>query len=42
MELLAVLWFFGIHNAVLQGPLGAISMTMVVGNSKNGYKKRRK
>lgn len=32
MELLAVLWFFGIHNAVLQGPLGAISMTMVVGN----------
>ena len=30
MELLAVLWFFGIHNAVLQGPLGAISMTMVV------------
>lgn len=31
-ELLAVLWFFGIHNAVLQGPLGAISMTMVVGN----------
>lgn len=32
MELLALLWFFGIHNAVLQGPLGAISMTMVVGN----------
>lgn len=32
MELLAVLWFFGIHNAVLQGPLGAISMTMVVSN----------
>lgn len=32
MELLAVLWFFGIHNAVLQGPLGAISMTMIVGN----------
>ncbi|MBM6614928.1 PTS sugar transporter subunit IIC [Desemzia sp. RIT804] len=32
MELLAVLWFFGIHNAVLQGPLGAISLTMVVGN----------
>ncbi|WP_163654863.1 PTS sugar transporter subunit IIC [Listeria sp. PSOL-1] len=32
VELLAVLWFFGIHNAVLQGPLGAISMTMVVTN----------
>ncbi len=32
MEVLAVLWFFGIHNAVLQGPLGAISMTMVVSN----------
>jgi PTS system cellobiose-specific IIC component len=32
MELLAILWFFGIHNAVLQGPLGAISMTMIVGN----------
>lgn len=32
MELLAVLWFFWIHNAVLQGPLGAISMTMVVSN----------
>lgn len=32
MELLAVLWFFGIHNAVLQGPLGAISMTMIVSN----------
>ncbi|KRL14486.1 PTS sugar transporter subunit IIC [Schleiferilactobacillus perolens] len=32
VELLALLWFFGIHNAVLQGPLGAISMAMVVGN----------
>ncbi|MGK0552050.1 PTS sugar transporter subunit IIC [Enterococcus faecalis] len=32
MELLAVLWFFGIHNAVLQGPLGVISLTMVTGN----------
>ncbi|MEE6681709.1 PTS transporter subunit EIIC [Pediococcus pentosaceus] len=32
MELLAVLWFFGIHNAVLQGPLGVITMTMIVGN----------
>ncbi|MGG5359158.1 MULTISPECIES: PTS sugar transporter subunit IIC [unclassified Enterococcus] len=32
VELLSVLWFFGIHNAVLQGPLGAISMTMIVGN----------
>lgn len=32
MELLAVLWFFGIHNAVLQGPLGVVSMTMLVGN----------
>ncbi|WP_291649455.1 PTS transporter subunit EIIC [Clostridium sp.] len=32
MELLALLWFFGIHNAVLQGPLGVISITMVVGN----------
>ena len=25
-------WFFGIHNAVLQGPLGVISLTMVMGN----------
>lgn len=32
MELLAVLWFFGIHNAVLQGPLGVVTMTMLVGN----------
>lgn len=32
MELLAVLWFFGIHNAVLQGPLSMIAMTMMVGN----------
>ena len=32
MEVLAILWFFGIHNAVLQGPLGAISMTMIVSN----------
>lgn len=32
VELLALLWFFGIHNAVLQGPLGVISMTMIVGN----------
>lgn len=32
MELLAIFWFFGIHNAVLQGPLGAVSMTMIVGN----------
>lgn len=32
MGLLAILWFFGIHNAVLQGPLGVISLTMVVGN----------
>ncbi len=32
MELIAVLWFFGIHNAVLQGPLGVISMTMIVSN----------
>jgi PTS system cellobiose-specific IIC component len=32
MELMAILWFFGIHNAVLQGPLGAVSMTMIVGN----------
>ena len=32
MGLLAILWFFGIHNAVLQGPLGVISLTMVTGN----------
>lgn len=32
VTLLSVLWFFGIHNAVLQGPLGVISLTMVVGN----------
>ncbi len=32
MALLAILWFFGIHNAVLQGPLGVISLTMVTGN----------
>ena len=32
MGLLAILWFFGIHNAVLQGPLGVISLTMVMGN----------
>lgn len=32
MGLLALLWFFGIHNAVLQGPLGAISLTMLAGN----------
>lgn len=32
MFLLAALWFFGIHNAVLQGPLGAISLTMLAGN----------
>lgn len=30
--LLSLLWFFGIHNAVLQGPLGAISLTMLAGN----------
>ena len=24
MGLLAILWFFGIHNAVLQGPLGSL------------------
>ena len=32
MFLLSLLWFFGIHNAVLQGPLGAISLTMLAGN----------
>lgn len=32
MGLLAILWFFGIHNAVLQGPLGVISLTMLMGN----------
>lgn len=32
MGLLAFLWFFGIHNAVLSGPLGAISLTMLAGN----------
>ena len=32
MGFMALLWFFGIHNAVLQGPLGAISLTMVAGN----------
>lgn len=32
MEILAILWFFGIHNAVLQGPLGMITMTMIVTN----------
>lgn len=32
MGLLALLWFFGIHNAVLQGPLGVISLTMLAGN----------
>lgn len=30
--LLSALWFFGIHNAVLQGPLAVISLTMVTGN----------
>lgn len=30
--LLSLLWFFGIHNAVLQGPLSAISLTMLAGN----------
>lgn len=32
MELLSVLWFFGIHNAVLQGPVSVITMTMIVSN----------
>ncbi len=32
MGLLSILWFFGIHNAVLQGPLGVISLTMITGN----------
>lgn len=32
MFLLSTLWFFGIHNAVLQGPLAAISLTMLAGN----------
>lgn len=32
MGLLAILWFFGIHNAVLQGPLGVASLTILTGN----------
>lgn len=32
MGFMSLLWFFGIHNAVLQGPLGAISLTMLAGN----------
>ncbi|MFV0255643.1 MAG: PTS sugar transporter subunit IIC [Erysipelotrichaceae bacterium] len=30
--LLSTLWFFGIHNAVLQGPLGIVSLTIITGN----------
>lgn len=30
--LLSSLWFFGIHNAVLQGPLAVVSVAMVTGN----------
>lgn len=32
MSLLSLLWFFGIHNAVLQGPLSAITLTMISTN----------
>jgi len=32
MWLIAILWFFGIHNAVLQGPLGVLVLTITVGN----------
>lgn len=32
ISFMGLLWFFGIHNAVLQGPLGAISLTMLAGN----------
>lgn len=30
--LLAFLWFFGIHNAVLSGPLSAVTLTMMTAN----------
>src|SRR5699024_9235845 len=32
MFILSFLWFFGIHNAVLQGPLGIVTLTMVSSN----------
>lgn len=30
--LIAFLWFFGIHNAVLSGPLSAVTLTMMTAN----------
>lgn len=30
--LLCFLWFFGIHNAVLSGPLSAVTLTMITAN----------